>query len=112
MVTCRSLWELIGVTVPSRKEVNPANPAVEVKFDFWKERIRPILPDGIVITPFNGAEFDALPEKTALILVLVAANKCVAHLDRFPDHGVGDAELEPVVGVTLREIAKRIQKRL
>ena len=110
MVTCRSLWELIGVTVPSQPEKNPANPAVGPQFRLWAKNIKPILPPGIEILPFDEAQFNALPEKKSVILVLVAANKCVAHLDQYPNHGVGDAEMESAIDATLREIPKRIRK--
>jgi hypothetical protein len=111
MVTCRSLWELIGVTVPSRKEQNTGNPAVAPEFDSWRKTIAPILPAGIEVLPFDRAQFDALPEKQEIILVLVAANKCVAHLDAYPDHGVGEPQILPVIDVTLREIQRRIRRK-
>jgi hypothetical protein len=112
MVTCRALWEMIGVVVPSHKEQNTAIPTVKATFHSWKNTVHPKLPGDIVITPFDEAQFDTLPEKPAIILVLVAANKCVAHLDCFPDHGVGDKEMEQVVGVTLREIDARVKKKV
>jgi len=110
MVTCRSLWELIGVTVPSGREKNTGSPSVAPEFKSWKKWIQPILPAGIEVLPFDQAQWDQLAEKKEIVMVLVAANKCVAHLDAYPDHGVGPAQLDPVIELTLREIEKRIRK--
>lgn len=112
MVTCRSLWELIGVTISSTAEKNPGNPAVVPQFKSWAKYIQPILPPGIEVIPFDQAQFDTLPERKEVILVLVAANKCVAHLDAYPNHGVGSAEMEAAIEATLREIPKRILKKV
>jgi hypothetical protein len=111
MVTCRSLWELIGVTVPSQPEKNPANPTVGPQFKSWARYIAPSLPVGIEVLPFDKVQFDALPERKSVIMVLVAANKCVAHLDQYPNHGVGSAEMESAIEATLREVPKRIQRK-
>jgi len=111
MVTCRSLREFLGVTVPSQNEKNTGSPAVGPEFKSWKKYLQRILSLGIEIVPFDEAQFAALREKREIVLVLVAANKCVAHLDAYPNHGVGAAEIEAVIDVTFREIAKLIRMK-
>ena len=46
-----------------------------------------------------------------IILVLVAANKCVAHLDAYPNHGVTAEILDRVIDVTLSEIDARVRPK-
>jgi hypothetical protein len=111
MVTCRSLWELLGVTVPSLSEKNPASPTVAAEFSSWIKYIKPKLPPGIEIWKFDERQFNDLPEKKEIVLVLVAANKCVAHLDAYADHGVGDAQMDSAIEATLREVGNRIRNR-
>jgi len=111
MVTCRSLWELLGVTVPSLPEKDTGSPTVSPEFKSWKKYIEPKLPSGVEVLAFDQSAFDAVPEKSAVVLVLVAANKCVAHLDAYPNHGVGDAQMEAAITATLREVSKRIRKK-
>jgi hypothetical protein len=111
IVTCRSLWELIGVTVPSLPEKNPSNPSVRPEFKKWVKYIQPILPPKIDIQRFDEPQFNALPEKNAVIMVFVAANKCIAHLDQYPNHGVGASEMELAIQATLREVRNRIRRK-
>jgi hypothetical protein len=110
MVTCRVLWSLMGVIIDSTQETMTHAPTVTPKFEpFEKQGRRPTkLPAGVTIRSFSKAEFDALPCAQDIILVLVAANKCVAHLDEYPDHGVSEDILDRVVDTTTAEINARV----
>ena len=103
MVTLRVLWSLLGVVVYSQNEESPATPMVLPTF-----RPFPKLPPGISVRSFSSHEFDALSCSGDVMLVLVAANKCVAHIDEYPDHGVSETILDRVIHVTFAEIAARI----
>lgn len=110
MVTCRVLWSLMGVVTDSTRETMPHAPTIAPKFEpFEKQSRRPAkLPAGVTIRSFSKAEFDALPCAQDIILVLVAANKCVAHLDEYPDHGVSEGILDRVIDTTITEINARV----
>ena len=53
------------------------------------------------LTP--DADFASLPTSQDIILVLVVANKYVAHLDEYPDHGVTKGILDRVIDITLAQ---------
>ena len=89
LVTCRVLWSLLGVVIDSKREVTPAAPTSAPRFASFQN-----LPASVVVSGFSKPEFDALPTAQDIILVLVAANKCVAHLDEYPDHGVSAEVLD------------------
>jgi hypothetical protein len=110
MVTCRVLWSLMGVVTDSTKETRPHAPTVSPKFEPFEKQGRwpATLPIGVTVRAFSKAEFDALPCALDIILVLVAANKCVAHLDEYPDHGVSEAILDRVIDTTIAEINARV----
>jgi hypothetical protein len=79
VITCRSLWGLLGITMSSYSETDLKSPtATNLSFSKFAD-IRKNISPSVQITPFTTrAEFDALPEKDAIIKVLAAANKCVA----------------------------------
>ena len=110
MVTCRVLWSLLGVIIDSTREVAPHAPNVMPQFTPFERQGRhpATLPAGVSVRPFSKAEFDALPTAQDILLVLVAANKCVAHLDEYPDHGVSEGILDRVIDTTIAEINARV----
>lgn len=110
MVTCRVLWSLMGVTVKSTNEMTPSAPTVTPDFKaFESQGINPVkLPAGVNVNSFSKAQFDVLQFSKEIILVLVAANKCVAHIDEDPDHGVSKEILDKVIDTTITEINSRI----
>jgi len=103
IVTRRVLWELMGVVLNRRKEVLPAAPKVRPVFTPFQK-----LPTGITVRPFSQTQFDALACSRGIVLVLVAANNCVAHIDEYPEHGVTQPIPECVIDTTIREIAQRV----
>ena len=115
LITCRSLFALLGLTTNSHDETDLKNPR-QTKLCFSDSRsfrdIRDSISPLVVIKPFSSqADLDALPEKNQIIRALVAANMCVAHFESHLDHGVSDSELEAVAKRLLHEIAERIQYR-
>lgn len=110
LITCRSLWALIGVETFSHNETDLKTPSgTKLCFDGFK-RIRKNIEPSVVITPFTAeTQLNALPEKQQIIQVLAAANKCVAHFDNLLDHGVREEDLEAVAKRLLDEISARIQ---
>jgi len=107
LITCRVLWSLLGVRVDSTQERLPSQPTVVPRFTAF-----PDLPSGVTVTSLTSlADFHSLQCAPEIILVLVAANKCVAHLDAYPDHGVTADILDRVIDVTLREIDARVQPK-
>ena len=101
MVTCRVLWSLLGVVIEARREHMPHAPTVEPQFKSFEGT----LPAGVAVRRFSKKDFKALgPSAQDIKLVLVAANKCVAHLDDRPDHGVTEDILDRVIDITLAEI--------
>ena len=107
LITCRVLWSLLGVRVDSTQETVPSQPTVVPRFIAF-----PNLPPGVTVASITSlADFESLPSVQEIILVLVAANKCVAHLDAYPDHGVTADILDRVIDVTLREIDARVQPK-
>ncbi|MDO8540582.1 MAG: hypothetical protein Q7S40_09130 [Opitutaceae bacterium] len=120
LITCRSLWALLGVSSNSRSETD-LKTAVGTKLSFadlaarsardcpWLEIRANIAPE-VVIEPFRSeAELDTLPEKKEIVKVLAAANKCVAHFADILHHGVDEYELESVARRLLDEITRRIK---
>jgi hypothetical protein len=105
MVTCRVLWSLLGVVIDSRRGSEPHAPTVTPEFKPF-----PKLPAGITVRTFSSPEFQALPCTTDITKVLVAANKCVAHIDQYPDHGVSEEMLDRVIDVTISEIQARVHQ--
>jgi len=103
MVTCRVFWSLLGVVIDSRAETSPGMPAVRSEF-----RQFGALPAGVAVRSFSKTDFDTLPTAHDITLVLVAANKCVAHLDEYPDHGVTEDVLDRVIDTTIEEIKGRV----
>jgi hypothetical protein len=110
LITCRSLFGLLGVTTTSFKETDLKNPT-KTKISFSKfHEIRDSISPLVIIKPFSSeADLDALPEKAEIIKVLVAANMCVAHFERYLHHGVHESDLELVAKRLLRELSDRIQ---
>ena len=110
LITCRSLFALLGVTTTSFDETDLKNPrATRVSFSRFSD-VRASISPLVVIRPFSSeADLDALPEKSQIIKVLVAANMCVAHFEAYLDHGVNEDELEAVVRRLLHEVSTRIQ---
>ena len=105
MITCRVLWSLLGVRLHSTHEKVPSEPTVVPHFIVF-----PHLPPSVTVTSITSlAHFQSLGSAQEIILVLVAANKCVAHLDAYPDHGVTADILDRVIDVTLREIDARVR---
>ena len=105
MVTCRALWQLMGVVANSKAEQDLQAPLVPLEAKKGPSS-RSI--GGMVIDQFTVAEVEALLLYDDLRLVLVAANKCVAHLDDHADHGVDHEILKRVVNLTIGEVKKRI----
>ena len=110
LITCRSLFALFGVTTTSFDETDLKNPS-KTKISFSKfQEIRDSISPLVVIKPFSSeTDLDALSEKSQIIKVLVAANMCVAHFEKYLDHGVNESELEIVAKRLLHEISDRIQ---
>lgn len=105
MITCRAIWEILGVRTDNKEETDPANPG-NVTILFQAAKVD--LPSGVTVTSIKPLEFLQLPEAGDLLLVLVAANKCVAHLDEYPNNGVSEQVLGKAINSTLKEIKKRI----
>jgi hypothetical protein len=103
LVTCRVLWAILGVTVDSRRETQPDSPSVTPDFTPFSR-----LPPGVTVRSFTSAEFDALRATRQITLALIAANKCVAHIDEYPDHGVDEGVLDATIDATLGEIHARV----
>jgi len=110
IVTCRVLWSLLGVIIYSTDEIAPNAPTVKPCFKpFENQGKHPAkLPSGVTVRSLSEAEFTHLPSPSEIILVLVAANKCVAHLDEYPDHSVTEDILDRVIDTTLTEISARV----
>jgi len=110
VITCRSLWALLGITMSSHCETDLKKPtATKLSFSNFAN-IRKNISPLVQITPFSSdAEFDALPERDAIIKVLAAANKCVAHFEDLLDHGVHEDELEMVAKRVLCELSHRVK---
>jgi len=110
IVTCRSLWELMGVIVDSRKETAPHAPSVRLKAE---KNPPPKQVGNLTITQFTETDLDQLQQSRGQLYddlrrVLVAGNKCVAHMDEFPDHGVEHSVLERATKFTLSEVPRRV----
>jgi hypothetical protein len=105
MVTCRSLWHLMGVASASRDEKAPHAPLVPLDATDYPTS-KSI--GGVAVPQFTLSEVKALPLHDDLRLVLIAGNKCVAHLDEYPDHGVDHDVLTRVIGLTIGELKKRV----
>lgn len=106
LVTCRSLWALLGIMLNSRDEVTPATPTADCKTN----PSNPERPVEIVVDRISKADFDATyPRTSPRYVCLVAANKCVAHLDEHPNHGATASLLVDAISVTLPELEKRIE---
>lgn len=102
-----NLWTLLGVRVDSTGERAPSQPTVPPHFIAF-----PDLPPGVTVTSVTSlADFNFLPSPQEIILVLVVANKCVAHLDAYPDHGVTADILDRVIDVTLAEVDARVRPK-
>ena len=110
LITCRSLWALLGVEANSRGETDLQNPTgTTLRFDRFVD-IRQHIDPSVMIAPFKSeSQLDALPEKQQIIKVLAAANKCVAHFHDLLDHGVREEDLEAVSRRVLDELSTRIQ---
>jgi hypothetical protein len=107
LITCRVLWSLLGVRVDSTDERLPSQPSVVPHFAAFSN-----LPAGITVSRITSeTDFASLPSPEEIILVLVAANKCVAHLDAYPEHGVTADILDRVIDVTLAEIKARVRPK-
>ncbi|WP_131989887.1 hypothetical protein [Chthoniobacter flavus] len=91
------------MSIDSRSETQPHSPTVTPAFVPFRR-----LPSGVTVRSFSAAEFGALPSAQQITLALVAANKCVAHIDEYPDHGVDARVLDAAIDTTLAEIHARI----
>jgi hypothetical protein len=105
IIACRVFWEMMGVVLDSRLEFTPRAPTVTPKFRLFTK-----FPSGVSMRSFSKTDFDALPCSSDIVLVLVAANKCVAHIDEYPDHGVSDEILDRVIDTTITEFDSRISQ--
>jgi hypothetical protein len=108
MVTCRSVWEVLGAVRKNPKRGRPtAPPLTEAKLN---------IPPGVNVRRFNANEIKTLndrlsnndPDTVDLLKVLVGGNSCVAHLDDDADHEVADVLLDRVIDRTIQEIKDRI----
>jgi hypothetical protein len=120
IITCRALWALLGVIFSSVGEKSTAAPNDHAKPKPYEQQLgNPALPQGITIRSFTLAEFEALTWEGKQLwdgsevwehvrTVLTAANRCVAHLDDDPDHGVTEKVLEFVVRVTQEQLKARL----
>lgn len=110
LITCRSLWALLGVSSQSRNETDLKSAVgTTLSFTGFAEIRKNIAPE-VGITEFKSElELDALPEKREIVKVLAAANKCVAHFADILHHGVDENELERVAKRLLDELNKRIK---
>jgi hypothetical protein len=110
LITCRSLFALLGITTTSFDETDLKNPT-KTKISFSKfQEIRDSISPLVVIKPFSSeADLNALHEKSQIIKVLVTANMCVAHFEEYLEHGVNESELEMVAKRLLHEISHRVQ---
>ncbi len=110
LITCRSLWALLGVASNSYKETDLHTAAgTKLSFSGFTEIRKNIAPE-VTITEFKSEhELDALPEKREIVKVLAAANKCVAHFADILHHGVNEDELERVAKRLLLELSDRIK---
>jgi hypothetical protein len=103
LITCRVLWAILGVKIDSRRETRPDSPSVTPDFTPFSR-----LPSGVTVRSFTSAEFDALLASRKITLALIAANKCVAHIDEYPNHGVDEDILDATIDATLEEIHARV----
>lgn len=112
LITCRSLFALLGLTTNSHDETDLKNPT-KTKLSFSGsesfKKIRDSISPLVVIKPFSSVGDLELPEKSQIIKVLVAANMCVAHFEKYLDHDVHESDLEIVAARLLLEISNRIQ---
>jgi hypothetical protein len=97
------LWTILGVKIDSQRETQPESPSVIPQFVQFTR-----LPPGVSVRSFTSAEFTALPAARRITLALVAANKCVAHIDEYPDHGVDESVLDATIEATLAEVHARV----
>jgi hypothetical protein len=110
LITCRSLWALLGISSNSRGETDLANATdTTLSFSGFAEIRKNIAPEVMIAEFKTNQDVDVLPEKPQLMKVLAAANKCVAHFDNMLDHGVNDADLEMVAKRLLIELDARIK---
>ena len=108
LITCRSLWGLLGVGVKSHDERDLGDPK---KSYFWFkgfQKIRNNIAAEVRIQPVTEAELDAFPERDDIKIVLVAANKCVAHFDEELDHAATEDRVDRVANRLLHELLTRI----
>ena len=103
LITCRVLWSILGVKVHSQRETQPDSPTIIPDFAPFSR-----LPRGVTVRSFTPAEFTALPAAREITLALVAANKCVAHIDEYPDHGVDEGVLDATIDATVAEVHSRV----
>lgn len=104
IVTCRSLWELLGVTMYS---VNiSAQEALKKDPEFRSSKLNI---ENLKIISVTKPEFSKIPENEDIKKVLIAGNKCVAHFDEHPDHDVTSDILDSVITRTLKEIDSRLK---
>ena len=103
LITCRVLWTILGVKIYSQQETQPNSPSVTPEFAPFLH-----LPPGVTVRSFTQAEFTALPAARQITLALVAANKCVAHIDEYPDHGVDESILDTTIDATVAEVHARV----
>jgi hypothetical protein len=103
MVTCRSLWAILGVAVDSKNKPNPSSLSLgPCTFP---------LPSNVQVARLDAKVRDNLDNCAIgreIVKVLVAANKCVAHLDKDADHEVDKDILDRVIDHTVGEIKARI----
>jgi hypothetical protein len=108
LITCRSLWGLLGIEVKSRDEHDLGDP--KRSFFWFKgfQKIRRNIASEVLIRRVTETELDAFPERDDIKIVLVAANKCVAHFDENLDHAATEGRVDTVVKRLLNELQTRI----
>jgi hypothetical protein len=93
-ITIRSLWSILGAKADNRnrQKLNKASPKG--------------IPTGVSLSPFKQDELDKMP--LAVLEVLVAADKCIAHMATDPYHNVDGAKMTSVINITFHEVERRI----
>jgi len=112
MITCRSLFGLLGLEIESRRERDTANPTDSgsiFKFDRFT-KIRETIDQKVCIRPISTDDVRNWTDewKTKVRRVLVAANKCVAHFDVDLEHSANADLVSEVAAFLCNEMTNRI----
>ena len=108
LVTVRSVFGVLGVSVNSKMESDMLNPIRNPVFC-----VMSIDPKWMVdIRYITKTEFESWPDKIDILRCLTAANKCVAHFEPdMLDHSVDETVLDRVIERLLFEIDTRIVQK-